>query len=89
MKESGIDLSTHFSKSFTDPNPTFTANLDFIITLCAEEVCPVITSKAKKLHWPFPDPGTAGSETKKLQMFRAVREAIREKIVLFKTELTL
>ena len=30
--------------------------LDYAITLCAEEVCPVISHSAKSLHWMNEDP---------------------------------
>ena len=54
LNEIGIEISAHKSKSFEDLDPTFVDGLDYIITLCAEEVCPVMASKtAKRLHWPF------------------------------------
>ncbi len=53
MKESGVDISKQYSKSTDDLSPEFLVDLDYVITLCAEEVCPVLTSKAQKLHWPF------------------------------------
>jgi protein-tyrosine-phosphatase len=50
-------------------------------TLCAEEVCPVIVSKAKKIHWPFPDPaGHGGTDEQQLQRFRETRDAIAAKL---------
>src|SRR3989338_483126 len=58
MKESGIDISRQWSKSTDDLSPGFIVKLDYVITLCAEEVCPVMVSKAKKLHWPLRDPAT-------------------------------
>ena len=59
LKEVGIDISKHYSESVDDLTPGFLAHLDYVITLCSEEVCPILVSKAKKLHWPLPDP--AGS----------------------------
>src|SRR5689334_2336880 len=55
LKEIGIDISHHRSKSVEDLSPAFLAQLDYVITLCAEEVCPTAISKAKKLHWPLAD----------------------------------
>lgn len=72
MKEKGIDISKHWSKSVNDLSPAFTAKLDYVITLCAEEVCPIIISKAQKLHWPFPDPATENTA----EAFRDVRDRI-------------
>ena len=56
LDEVGIDISKNQSKSTTDLSDEFIENLDFAITLCAEEVCPVIPSDAKKLHWYNEDP---------------------------------
>lgn len=79
LKEIGIDISNHQSKSVDDISPDFIANLDYVITLCAEEVCPVIILRAKKLHWPMPDPTNP-------DLFRNVRDAIKMKIMSFKNE---
>lgn len=88
LKEIDIDISRHQSKSVDALAPEFIASLDYVITLCAEEVCPVLISKAKKLHWPFTDPAaTVGSEEEKLKRFREIRDAIKLKIENFKNEL--
>lgn len=78
MKEIGIDISSHTSKSVDIIDPT---SVDTIITLCAEEVCPVYLGKAKKLHWSFPDPVSKGkSMAEQLQNFREMRDLIKKKI---------
>lgn len=89
MKEIGIDISKHYSKSADELSPGFLATLDYVITLCAEEVCPVLVSKAKKLHWPHPDPATkeALPESEALQRFRDARDAISKKLGEFKREI--
>jgi len=79
MKEIGLDISRHYSKSVDDLSPGFIAGLDYVITLCAEEVCPTMTSKARKLHWPQPDPTT-------FQHFRVARDAILARLNEFKKE---
>ena len=56
MKEIGIDISNQRSKSFEDLHDDFKNNIDFVITLCAEEICPIIKNNAKRIHWPNPDP---------------------------------
>ena len=56
MQEIGIDISDQFSKSIDELDKDFIQNLDFIITLCAEEVCPVMNNNAKKIHWVNEDP---------------------------------
>ena len=78
MKEIGIDISGQTSKSVETIDP---ASVDLVITLCAEEVCPVFLGKAKKLHWPFPDPAVKGmADSELLVKFREVRDAIKLKI---------
>lgn len=81
MKEIGIDISGHHSKSVDDLPQEFVDGLDYVITLCAEEVCPAIITKAKKLHWPHPDPaGRGGTDGEQLQRFREVREMLRGRV---------
>ena len=54
MAEMGIDIGKQYSKSYDELTPSFIVGLDYVVTLCAEEVCPQMVSKAKKLHWPLP-----------------------------------
>jgi len=87
MKEIGIDLSRHYSKSVDSLSPKFIVSLDYVITLCAEEVCPMMVSKAKKLHWPLHDPaGKGGSDEDQLNRFRQTRDELKVRIEKFKTE---
>jgi arsenate reductase (thioredoxin) len=69
-------------------SPKFIVGLDYVITLCAEEVCPTMVSRAKKLHWPHPDPASREPlpETESLRRFREARDAIAEKLKQFKAE---
>lgn len=89
MKEIGIDISNHFSKSFDQISPRFTAGLDYVITLCAEEVCPTLASaRARKLHWGFPDPARPDlPQDEQLKLFRQVRDGLRLRLEEFRTEL--
>src|SRR5690606_993654 len=48
MRELGVDLATHHSKSVQTIDPT---TVGIVITLCAEEVCPVFLGKVPRLHW--------------------------------------
>lgn len=80
MLELDVDLTTHSSKSVHTIDPD---TVDTVITLCAEEVCPVFLGKARRLHWPIPDPASQDSSIPRQQMlarFRAARDTIREKI---------
>ena len=92
MQELGIDITRHYSKSYDDLSPKFIVDLDYIITLCAEEVCPIVVSQtAKKLHWPFPDPATKEPlpPEEAVQRFRIARDAIKKRLEQFKAEIDL
>ena len=78
MEELGIDLSSHRSKSVDDIPKD---DVSTVITLCAEEVCPVFPGEVEKLHWPHPDPAaTVGPREEILESFRTVRDQIRGKL---------
>ena len=89
LQEMGIDISGNFSKTVDQITPEFLENLDFLITLCAEEVCPILISNAKKLHWPLPDPAGHShlSADQQLERFRAIRDQIQEKLIHWQIEL--
>lgn len=72
MDELGIDLRGHSSKPVDAVDP---ASVDLVITLCAEEVCPVFLGQAPRLHWPTPDPAAA-PPGERLAAFRAARDSI-------------
>ena len=86
MAEVGIDISTHTLKSVETVAP---AQVGTVVTLCAEEVCPVFLGKVRQLHWPIPDP--AGHEDlpkeEQLERFRQARDAIQEKLERLRSEL--
>lgn len=86
MKEIGIDITKQYSKPMGDLPLSFINHLDYVITLCAEEVCPSLMVKAKKLHWPFPDPATndALTDHEVLKRFRQTRDCIFNKLQEFK-----
>lgn len=84
LAEMGIDISGNRSKSVDEIDP---ATVDTVITLCAEEVCPVFLGKAERLHWGLPDPGVGkNSDEEKLQSFREVRDEILKRLTRFKAE---
>ena len=77
MRELGVDLSTHHSKSVDTIDP---ASVDTVITLCAEEVCPVFLGSARRLHWPIPDPASPDPNIPREEMlnrFRTARDTLR------------
>ena len=82
LNEIGIDISGHRSKGLDSIG---TGSVDAVITLCAEEVCPVFPGKTHRIHWGLSDPaGVAGPEENRLEAFRSVRdELLRRLKVLF------
>ena len=85
LSEIGIDISQQQSKGVETINPS---GVDLVITLCAEEVCPVFLGRAKRLHWPLPDPAAASGEMA-IQRFREVRDDLKNRIVRLKGKLNL
>ncbi len=86
LAEQGIDATTHTSKSVQDIDP---ATVDLVITLCAEEVCPLFLGKAERLHWPIPDPASDDLSLTPDDLrarFRAGRDEIRNRLEQLKVE---
>ena len=78
MKEDGIDISHHTSNNVRE---YMNIDFDYVITVCdnAKERCPYFPSKAKQLHYNFPDPAKAtGTEEQIMNEFRSVRDQIKE-----------
>jgi arsenate reductase len=80
MAEIGVDISGHSSKSVQTIDP---ASIDLVVTLCAEEVCPLFLGAARRLHWPIPDPDRKHetlTDEQRLEHFRVAREQLRQRI---------
>jgi arsenate reductase len=81
MEEIGIDISAGDSKSvdgFRD------VEFDVVITVCddAAENCPLWLGSGNVHHIGFPDPAEAtGSEEEKLEVFRQVRDGLRQEVM--------
>jgi arsenate reductase len=77
MREIGIDLSAHTSKSMQD---FLGRKIDVVITVCgnADRACPLFPGQVSRHHYPFDDPAHAtGTEEEILAVFRRTRDAIR------------
>ena len=86
MRELGVDLTKHYSKSVQTIDP---ATVGTVVTLCAEEVCPVFLGKVRRLHWPIPDPASKDRPLPREEMlrrFRAARDTIHEMLERFGKE---
>jgi len=84
MQEIDIDISQQRAKSVNDIDTT---RLDLAVTLCAEEVCPVLPGRVKKLHWPIADPSAhdeSASEEQIRTQFRDARDQIKARILVLK-----
>ncbi len=80
LAEIGIDATSHRSKSFDEFHE---AGVDCVITLCAEEHCPVWLGDAWRAHWALPDPAAAtGSEEDVLDSFRSVRDELVKRLTI-------
>ena len=80
MAEVGIDISHQMSKSWRAYGYEF--GFDAVISTCseAEKDCPTYPI-GKRFQWQFPDPAEAkGTEEEILQVFRTVRDSIKERI---------
>ena len=76
MREVGVDLTGHHSKSVDSID---TASVGTVITLCAEEVCPVFLGHVERIHWPIADPASSDpslSPDELLSRFRTARDQI-------------
>ncbi|HTS60989.1 MAG TPA: arsenate reductase ArsC [Candidatus Acidoferrales bacterium] len=77
MRELGIDISGHRSKSvdeFAGQSP------DYVVTVCdnARESCPVFPGQSIRIHHAFDDPaGVQGSAEERMAVFRRVRDELR------------
>ena len=77
MNDVGIDISKNITKSVKDIDENFINNLDYAITLCAEEVCPVVPKATKIFHWPNEDPDNDNfSDVQSKNAFTKTRENI-------------
>jgi len=79
LSEIGIH---HMGKS-TTVNDIINEDFDLVVTVCdaAAEECPLWLGPERTFHLGFPDPAAAvGSESKILDEFREVRDAILTKI---------
>ena len=80
MREIGIDISGHHSKSVDE----FTGQeFDYVITVCdnANQQCPMFPGRAERIHWSIDDPAAVqGDDETRVTSFRQARDELRQRI---------
>jgi protein-tyrosine-phosphatase/catechol 2,3-dioxygenase-like lactoylglutathione lyase family enzyme len=80
LDEVGVPTAGLVSKHVDSIDP---ASVDLVITLCAEESCPVFLGAAPRLSWAMPDPDQKDaqlSDDERLEHFRVARRAIEGRL---------
>jgi arsenate reductase len=83
MREVGIDVSAHRSKSVEE---FVNEDFDYVITVCdvARAACPRFDRSSSQLHWIITDPGELeASGVVSIEAFRVAREEVRFRIEEF------
>jgi arsenate reductase len=91
MQEIGIDISQNKTKSVFELYKQGKL-YNYVITVCDEslaEKCPIFPSVFKEIHWSFQDPAIfQGSREERLEKTRAIRDAIKRKVLNLIKELS-
>lgn len=78
MAEAGVDISNHYSKHLRE----LPVDFDYVITVCADENCPIFPGITRIVHVAFDDPPklaeSAKTEEEALGHYRRVRNEIKE-----------
>lgn len=80
LAEIGVDTSGQRSKHVATIDP---ASVDLVITLCAEESCPVFLGDAPRWSWAMPDPDRKGevlADDERSAHFRVARDTIAARL---------
>lgn len=90
MREVGVDISGHTSKTADDLRDE---RIDLVVTVCdsAHEACPVFPSATRVIHRGFDDPPrlaqVAASEDEAMVHYRRVRDEIRQMVLTLLAEI--
>jgi arsenate reductase len=91
MKEVGIDISHHKSKTIAELGDK---EFDYVVTVCghADESCPVFPAKTRIVHRGFDDPPQLAKDAKTqeeaLDCYRRVRDEIKAFVLTLPASLT-
>jgi arsenate reductase len=85
MKEAGVDISAHFSKTVEELPPV---QFDFVVTVCdaAKENCPYFPA-GKIIHVSFEDPPALTRQMNNEEEIQAVYRRVRDEIHDFMKDL--
>ena len=81
MQEIDVDISKHRSKHLRE---FYGKDFDLVVTVCdnAKKICPVFPGAKRMIHQSFEDPSsTDGTEEEKLEVYRKVRDQIKNWLV--------
>ncbi|MBU0520167.1 sigma 54-interacting transcriptional regulator, partial [bacterium] len=80
MREIGLDMPTAVKHSLNDVK---SSNFDVVVTLCnqAAKTCPTFPGSPARIHWPLDDPAKRDNGIPEEEMYRTVRDNIRDRIV--------
>lgn len=88
MREIGIDISNHRSKSIDE---FLEQSFDYVITVCdnANQQCPMFSGTASRIHWSIEDPAaTEGNHNTRLDAFRLARDELQKRLSGFINDAT-
>lgn len=77
LEEIGISAAGQYSKGL---DAIESESVEAVITLCAEEVCPVFPGDVIRAHWGLPDPAAEGNGETRMIAFRNVRDELVRRI---------
>ena len=80
MSEKGVDISSQESTIVDD---AMLQRADVVVTVCghADEQCPALPARARKIHWPLTDPAKAtGTEDEIMAAFRATSDEVEDRV---------
>ena len=83
MKEIGIDISKHRSKSIDE---VIAQPFDYVITVCdnANQQCPIFSGAGNRIQWSIEDPAALqGDDQTRFGGFRHVRDELRVRLRRF------
>lgn len=84
MAEIAIDIGSHHSRAVAALDA---ARFDLVVTLCADEICPILPGRVQRLHWPISDPESVDAGVAPeaaLAAFRTARDQIQQRLRVLK-----